>query len=313
MPPDRPDVLVIGAGVIGLTAAVVLAEAGASVAVWARELPQETTSRAASAMWGGAFGEPADRIPGWAARSLAAFTALAADPATGVHMCRGTLAAKDDVDPPPEVFPGVEMTPRPAPEGFRTAVTLEVPLIDMPPYLDHLLARLEAAGVEVARREVRSLDEAVGAAGAVVNATGLGARELVGDDTVRPVRGAHVVVENPGVEEFFMEEPFGEYSRGFHPHGGVVVLGSTRTDSASLEPDPEEAERIVAGCATIDPRLGEARVVEHRVGLRPVRPAMRLDEEDVAGGRVVHCYGHGGSGVAMSWGCAHEVAERLGR
>jgi D-amino-acid oxidase len=40
-----------------------------------------------------------------------------------------------------------------------------------------------------------------------------------------------------------------------------------------------------------------------RVGLRPVRPEVRL----AALGRVIHCYGHGGAGVTVSWGCADEV------
>ena len=29
-------------------------------------------------------------------------------------------------------------------------------------------------------------------------------------------------------------------------------------------------------------------------------------------GHVVHCYGHGGAGVTLSWGCADEVVELLG-
>ena len=52
------------------------------------------------------------------------------------------------------------------------------------------------------------------------------------------------------------------------------------------------------------PELADARVVGHRVGLRPVRSAVRLEAE----GRVVHCYGQGGAGVTLSWGCADEVA-----
>src|SRR5688572_13494293 len=48
---DRPDVLVIGAGVSGLSTALCLAEDGINVEVVARQLPLETTSCAAAAMW----------------------------------------------------------------------------------------------------------------------------------------------------------------------------------------------------------------------------------------------------------------------
>ncbi len=57
------------------------------------------------------------------------------------------------------------------------------------------------------------------------------------------------------------------------------------------------------------------------VGLRPGRAPLRLDSESVQrsrGGRavssrseqplhIVHCYGHGGSGVTLGMGCAQDV------
>jgi D-amino-acid oxidase len=49
-------------------------------------------------------------------------------------------------------------------------------------------------------------------------------------------------------------------------------------------------------------------VLEHKVGLRPGRPEIRLEREDVAQGPPrVHNYGHGGSGVTLSWGCAEDT------
>ena len=39
------------------------------------------------------------------------------------------------------------------------------------------------------QREVRSLDEALEVAPLVVNCTGLGSRELLGDETLFPIRG----------------------------------------------------------------------------------------------------------------------------
>jgi D-amino-acid oxidase len=56
------------------------------------------------------------------------------------------------------------------------------------------------------------------------------------------------------------------------------------------------------------PELAGAEVLGHRVGLRPVRPTVRLELEKLrTGHRVIHCYGHGGAGVTVSWGCAAEV------
>ena len=56
------------------------------------------------------------------------------------------------------------------------------------------------------------------------------------------------------------------------------------------------------------PALADARVLRHKVGLRPSRPEVRLERV----GRVVHCYGHGAAGVTLAWGCAREVAELVG-
>jgi D-amino-acid oxidase len=49
-------------------------------------------------------------------------------------------------------------------------------------------------------------------------------------------------------------------------------------------------------------------VVSRAVGLRPARPVVRLDRSDHGGRDVISCYGHGGSGVTLSWGCAEDVA-----
>jgi D-amino-acid oxidase len=53
------------------------------------------------------------------------------------------------------------------------------------------------------------------------------------------------------------------------------------------------------------PELAGAPVVGAAVGQRPVRPAVRLERA----GDIVHCYGHGGAGFTLSWGCADAVRE----
>ena len=52
MPVSGPEVLVVGAGVSGLTTAVCLAEAGVGVEIRADRLPGDTTSAVAGAIWG---------------------------------------------------------------------------------------------------------------------------------------------------------------------------------------------------------------------------------------------------------------------
>jgi D-amino-acid oxidase len=272
--------------------------------------PQQTTSRAAGAMWGSSFAEPAADVKRWASESLQEFRALAETSNKGVRIARGTLASRRSAElPPPGMFPGVEVrSSDKLPDGFLGAFAVELPLIDMPRYLDYLAQRLADAGGMIEIRPLHKLAEAAGQASVVVNCAGIGARELVPDPALRPVRGEHLVVENPGLEEFFMEEPLGNEWACFFPHGERVVLGgNARQDDWSLDADPASALRIIDRCAQIEPRFKDARIIEHQVGLRPARPVIRVERESLSATTVVHNYGYGGSGVSLSWGCARDV------
>jgi D-amino-acid oxidase len=170
----------------------------------------------------------------------------------------------------------------------------------MPVYLGYLRRRAEAAGVTITRGRIGSLDGVD--APVVVNCTGVGARELAADPSLVPVRGQVVIVANPGVTEFFVSEA--DPPVYWFPQGDRLLLGGTaQTGDENTAPDPATAAAIVARCAEVDKRIAAAPVLEHRVGLRPTRPTVRLERD----GRVIHNYGHGGAGVTLSWGCAREV------
>ena len=154
-------------------------------------------------------------------------------------------------------------------------------------------------------------DLAEAGAPVVVNCMGLGARELVPDPAVRPVRGQLVIVENPGIRTWLVStDPDAGTTTYVFPHPDRLVLGGTTDDDAwSLTPDPAVAAEIVKRCAALYPEIAGARVLDHRVGLRPVRDTVRLEREVLPDGRVlVHNYGHGGAGVTVAWGCAREAA-----
>jgi D-amino-acid oxidase len=88
-----------------------------------------------------------------------------------------------------------------------------------------------------------------------------------------------------------------------------VLLGGTFQDHQwSLEPDPATAESIIQRCTRLDPTLEGAEVIAHRVGLRPGRPSVRLEPEQIEGGVVIHNYGHGAIGHTLAWGCAAAAA-----
>ncbi|HMP55381.1 MAG TPA: FAD-dependent oxidoreductase [Novosphingobium sp.] len=67
--------------------------------------------------------------------------------------------------------------------------------------------------------------------------------------------------------------------------------------------------RAMGTAAAIGPmRLDPARIVRVTVCLRPFRAAgPRIEAERIAGRRVVHHYGHGGSGWSLGWGSAREA------
>ncbi|HEX3648920.1 MAG TPA: FAD-dependent oxidoreductase [Pseudonocardiaceae bacterium] len=308
------DVLVVGAGVIGLTTAICLAEAGLRVRVVTATPPRETTSAVAGALWGRGPGvaEPAAMINAWSAVTFIELAALAEDPATGVHFTRGRDVTRESVAAPvaEQARSVVRCLPDELPDGFRDGYWLTVPTVDMPVYLDYLLGRLVAAGAGVVPGVVRHRDDVAGLAPVVVNCTGVAARELVPDNTVRPVRGQHVIVANPGIDEFFVEDSAQPSWVSFFPHGDRVVLGGIAgADDWNLTPDPATTEEIIRRCAAVEPRLAGAPVLANLVGLRPARAEVRVAVEPGDGVRWVHNYGHGGMGVTLSWGCAQDVVQ----
>ena len=82
--PAMRRVIVVGAGVIGLSCAVRLLEAGHRVDVVARDLPLETTSSVAAAVWS-PYSRPQDHVVRWSRAAYDAFAALCEDESAGVR------------------------------------------------------------------------------------------------------------------------------------------------------------------------------------------------------------------------------------
>lgn len=313
-------VLVVGAGVSGLTSAVRLLERGHEVVVVADRSPWGTVSSVAGALWYLPRGELLDdRAIAWARRSYERFASIDEDAAGIVwRSCLELLRAERDLDALEDALPGFRMASSHelragASHGF---VSGPLPVITMETYLAWLVRRVRTGGAIRTRRFVHITEviELARARGfdAVVNATGLGSRELVRDRALTPVRGQIIRLEPVGLDTVILDEE--------HP-GGVVYLLPRRDDlvcggiravgeeSSVLDRSIERA--ILSRCSEIEPRIRIARRMSRAAGVRPGRGSVRLELEEIAGFPVVHNYGHGGNGVTLSWGCAEDVAALL--
>jgi D-amino-acid oxidase len=297
-------VIVVGAGVVGLSCAVRLLEAGHHVDVVARDLPLETTSAVAAALWYPYRAYPFDRVTAWSQRTYAALEALAGDDAeTGVRMLPGTELHRSRTPDPwwREAVPHLTRVGAVAPP-YVDGWSFAAPVVDMPVYLRWLVRRLSALGGTLTRMALAALPDR---ADVVVNATGLGARRMAEDPSLLPVRGQVVVVEQMGLDRWWLDASVPVY---VVPRSREVVVGGTDDEGDwNRRPDPSVAREVLARATALVPQLAGARVLRHAVGLRPARPEVRLEAETAGRTRVVHCYGHGGAGVTLSWGCAEEV------
>jgi D-amino-acid oxidase len=172
---------------------------------------------------------------------------------------------------------------------------VRVPLVAMAAHLQRLWDE------PVERRAVGSLEELDGL---VVNCSGLGARQLAGDDTLVAVRGQVVYLRAAPGTPCICDQDTLTYVL---PRADVCVVGGSAQpgdeDTAVREPESRE---ILARAFALVPSLRDAEVLGARAGLRPTRAGgPRLERV----GDVIHCYGHGGAGVTLSWGCAQEVVE----
>jgi len=307
-------VTVVGGGVMGLTCALELARAGHRVRVLTAAPVERTTSAVAAALWFPYHAAPLDAVLRWAATTLGVLTDLASDPATGVRLLPGTVVSRT---PQPDLWwaPAVPehrpSTPDELPPGVPAGTRCTLPVADMGRYLRWLLDSCRAAGVEVESARVERLDDLPG--DVVVVAAGLASGPLLDDDSGIPVQGQVVRLADPGLDGWLLDEDNPAGLTYVVPRGDDVVCGGTAVvGGSSTEPDPAVEAAVLERVHALVPALRGAAVLSRAVGLRPGRPTVRLERLGVGGRPVVTCYGHGGAGVTLSWGCAADVAALVG-
>ncbi|GAB7039641.1 FAD-dependent oxidoreductase [Catenuloplanes niger JCM 9533] len=304
-------IAVIGAGVIGLSAAHELAGAGHDVTVLADRDHTGAVSSVAAAIW---FPHAVDAVP----RVLESahltrdrLTSLAARPETGVRVRTGTVVTRHpdpDLSWTAAVPAHRPATPDELPPG-AAGVTCELPVAVTGRYLAWLRADVIARGVDVRHAVLRSVDDVGPGFDAVVVAAGLRSGALLGgDDQVFPIRGQVVRLANPGLTRWLLDDDNPAGLTYVVPRDDDVVCGGTG-DAGSWDEtvDPDVERAILARAVALVPALAGAPIVSRAVGLRPARTSVRLETLGGYPAPVIAAYGHGGSGFTLSWGEAAAV------
>lgn len=241
------SVAVLGAGVMGLTAATLLLARSLKVTVYAKEFPPQTTSNKAGGQWAPSMVNHRDSVQ---------FTRILRR-AFREHEARGAefgVSAREnytlvrasnfescprDVIPPPTAFAHLPFAHLKS-SGFGYATLL----VEPPIFLAKMQDDLKAANVAFNPRELHDLGEISGLPESiVVNCTGLGSKAICKDKLMHPIKGQLVLLPpQPNLQYLFA----GHHGYLFPRKDCVVVGGSEEMDATDPTPDMNICRAILA-------------------------------------------------------------------
>jgi D-amino-acid oxidase len=312
---NMKEILILGAGVSGLSTGILLLQEDYQVTIWAKDLPPNTTSNKAAAVWYPYLCFPRDKAIPWARTT---FEKLQKEfmnkPETGC-IFRTVTEMFDTPQPEPwwrAAFPGeVERPHTGLPAGYVDGYRIKSIVIDTSLYMEYLMKTFQGLGGKVIQKEIKNVEEALQESDVVINCTGLGSRELFHDDKIYPVRGQMIKIKATGFDQVVVDDDGPNNLCLTVPRVNDIMLGGTaQKNNWNTEVDPEDTKEILRKVTLIAPNLKNIEVISEQVGLRPAREAIRLEKENFGNDKVVvHNYGHGGAGITLSWGCSEDVVK----
>lgn len=216
------EIIVIGAGVVGLSTAVNIQKClpGARVKVVAEHFYEGTTSYGS----GGIFipkaqshaGTKVERLRQWCGDSWKHFAGLATGPeagicgaiiSTGYQLCNGNLENYQNPLFREFVFEHERLTDKAMVDlGFKRlykyGFKITTVIFDQKKYLLWLQQRFKENNGKFEKSRVTDLKEFVGKCDVLVNCSGFGSRDLLGDNHVLPSRGQIVRVRAPWIKHW---------------------------------------------------------------------------------------------------------------
>jgi D-amino-acid oxidase len=254
------DVAVIGSGVMGLTSARLLQDAGWNVTIYTRNVARHTTSNVAAGEWSpfsvhdpkvssAAFASQLD----WAARiAHHAYTNLSG-PDYGIRWLENySLSDSADLQDAGSEFADLfpySATLGPGEHPFPTAYAHRIVTMQIDPavLLRRLIQDFQLAGGKIVIREFKNSSDVLSLAESVIfNCSGLGAAELFNDSGLVPAKGQLVYLPpDPGVD--YMTFGGGKGMLHMFPRSDVLLLGGIfKLNDYTMHAEADETARIVS-------------------------------------------------------------------
>ncbi|KAM7295183.1 D-amino-acid oxidase [Ixodes scapularis] len=320
------EVGVVGAGIIGLTTALRILEtlSHVRVSVVAESFTPHTTADVAAGLFGPYLidGLTDEKLRDWCVESYNFYLQLIrTQPGEQIGLALTPAYEYSDTYTPRPLYADAyleyrDLTPEElaaTPGNYQYGSYAVAITFVGKKLLPYLMERFLRAGGRFVTKKLTSLDELADDYDVVVNCPGVGAASLVPDPDVTPAQGQTIRVRAPWIKNAIIA---GTYE--ICPTVDYVVLGGSLVfGETSLVPDSEVAKDIWKNCLQLVPSLKDAEILTNHVGLRPYRSPLRLEIENrvinVTGKTlpIVHHYGHGGSGITVSWGAAGDAVKLL--
>jgi len=253
LPGHNGPVAVIGAGVMGLSTARLVQEAGFPVTIYAAALPPDTTSNIA----GGQFhpfsvfrdSEVTPEFRAQFARALdyswRRFQIMVGED-YGVRWLPTYVESDSPEEKVIATFPPVNRMLRTAEHPFPldSMRRYDTMYVETGRYLRQMLRDIQIAGGKIAiRRFATPADIAALPESLVFNCTGLGSRDLFNDQDMHPARGQLAILE-PQPEVRYAA--LGDFGYMFPRPDGIILGGTFEVDEWDATPQPADISRILA-------------------------------------------------------------------
>jgi D-amino-acid oxidase len=247
-------VAVIGSGVMGLTTARLVQEAGFPVRIYTAALPPETTSAVAGGQVS-PFGHYREDLvtPEWMAQFQAAmacswkrFQTMVGD-RYGIRWqrtyeeTRRTAIESDWMDP---YYPNARvLSPEEHPFPAERVMSFDTMYVETPRFMAWLSDEVLKAGGTIRLRKFESpADMASLPERLIFNCTGIGAKTLVGDDVLTPIRGQLAVLQPQHEVRYAFA---GEAGYMFPRSDGILLGGTFERGEWDATPQPDDIARIL--------------------------------------------------------------------